>query len=194
MNIDKMYIEEFLNISAVISNKGLSWGASGNISSRISDDAFIVTCSGSHFSLMREEDITLCAISSGEYSGKRPSMEYKMHKLIYRERKDVKAVIHIHPFYSVFFLTYSEFNIDLDIIPEAKHYLGNLSCVEYAEAGTDKLAVNVMREVKKGADLILLKRHGIVAVGASFKEALARAEAIEFICRLSFAKYGCGVL
>ena len=166
--------------------KELSWGASGNFSMRIAPNQFMVTASGSHFSCMRTEHITRCAVDQEKIiSGKRPSVEHNMHRAIYAARPDIRYIVHAHPVFSVLMISAENAKIDYTIIPEAEHYLGSIRNVPYIKAGTKKLAHAVGCQAKD-ASIIILKNHGIVALGEDFYGALCAVEAFEFIAKLNY--------
>lgn len=110
----RMYTKEF-----VVANDG-------NISVRISEDEVLCTPASVSKGFMTPDMI--CKVNlEGEVlqtNGKnRPSSEAKMHLRVYKERPDVRAVVHAHP---PFATAYAVMNRPLDrpIIPESVIYLG----------------------------------------------------------------------
>jgi L-fuculose-phosphate aldolase len=178
--------KEFISHCKDIAAKQMSWGASGNFSMRFSRTKFLVTASGSHFSRMSSRSIVECSISSDKFCGRiPPSVEHVMHRAVYNQRSDVNYVVHVHPLFSVLMSSATNARIHLSIIPEAGHYLGSVATVPYIKAGTKKLAHAVESKASK-ADLIILKNHGIVALGKTFEEAICRTEAFEFIAQMNY--------
>lgn len=178
--------KHFIACCREIASKGMSWGASGNCSMRSSRTNFLVTASGSHFARMTSKGIVCCAIEDDSYSGRVcPSVEHTMHRSIYRVRSDIAYIVHVHPLFSVLMASAAGVSLDYDIIPEAKHYLGKVACVPYCKAGSKKLA-HAASICAKRSELIVLKNHGIVALGKTFEEALCRAEAFEFVAQLNY--------
>lgn len=182
---------EFLNYCKMTAARELSWGASGNLSLRLGDDSFLITASGSHFAFMDDSEVARCSLSDcSSMSGAKPSVEAALHRAIY-ESSDAKCVLHVHPFYSVLSASAVDFALDLDVIPEAGHYLGNVAVIPFESAGSNELAKKAGEAVSKGADFLVLRNHGVVCLGSDFKRILAAVEAYEFIAKLNyFAKAG----
>lgn len=178
--------KEFIKHCADIAAKGLSWGASGNMSMRVTKDRFLVTASGSQFSRMHQKAIATCKVRDCSVVGTiKPSVEARMHQGILKQRSDVNCIVHVHPLYSVLMISAKKVTLKWNLIPEAEHYLGNVKTVAYHKAGTLTLANEVAGKASDTA-LILLKNHGIVALGKTFDDALCVAEACEFIAKLNY--------
>jgi L-fuculose-phosphate aldolase len=75
----------------------------GNLSVRLSGDRVLITRARVSKGRMAIDDI-LCVASDGrlteDSSGHAPSSETPMHLEVYRQRPDVRAVIHAHPVFS----------------------------------------------------------------------------------------------
>jgi L-fuculose-phosphate aldolase len=178
--------KHFIRCCHDISAKGMSWGASGNFSMRRDRKNFFITASGSHFARMKPSEIICCSISEASYVGSaRPSVEHTMHREVYQARPDIEYIVHVHPLFSVLMISASDVELNYDIIPEARHYLGAPAYVPYLKAGSKKLAHAVRARASK-SDIIILKNHGIVALGKTFEEATSRAEAFEFVAQLNY--------
>jgi len=103
--------------------------------------------------------------------GKRnPSVETPMHLAIYKNRDDVKAVIHAHPIYSsVFAVTGIEIP---PILEEMVLYTGGeVKVAKYAPPGTKELANNVVKALED-RKAVLLMNHGIITCGKDLDDAL----------------------
>ena len=178
--------KEFISHCREIAEKEMSWGASGNFSMRVDKKKFLVTASGSHFGRMRSGSIAQCRICDDTYLGSIcPSVEHNMHRGIYAVRPDVHYIVHVHPLFSVLMISAQNVRMNFNIIPEAEHYLGSIAHVPYIAAGTKKLATAVKKKARN-ADIIIMKNHGVVALGENFADALCRAEAFEFIAKLNY--------
>ena len=98
--------------------------------------------------------------------GGKPTGELPFHKFIFKERPDVKSIVHAHPDYTTsFVLTKNEPNyLAWPFLPEAVVELGPVCMVPYAEPITDKLAQN-FAEFLPRYDAFLMENHGITVVG-----------------------------
>ena len=90
---------------------------------------------------MAIKDISQLTLDGIRISSSRPSSEWRIHKLIYKEMKNVNAIVHCH----------SEWSGSLSCLRKnipSFHYMiaelgGNdIKCSSYATFGTKKLAEN----------------------------------------------------
>lgn len=106
-----------------------------------------------------------------------------MHLEIYREREDVKAIVHTHSPYATGF-SFSDAKIHrLEGFEEIKEpYINE---VEYAPPGSRKLVELASSGFEKD-DVLILKKHGVVAVGPDLDEAFLLAEFTENCAKTDF--------
>jgi ribulose-5-phosphate 4-epimerase/fuculose-1-phosphate aldolase len=132
--------------------------SAGNLSFR-TKHGFIITCSGSLKSKLTKKDfieVVNCDFDNKkvEIKGIRdPSSETFLHFAIYKKRRDVNAIIHMH---------------DLDVLKNAR----KLKIPETHDKklyGTVELADEAMK-ILKNNDYIILKGHGIVAMGKNIEK------------------------
>jgi len=120
--------------------------------------------------------VELQAEGAPRAGGLRPSSEWRLHAAIYAERPEVSAIVHTHSPRATA-LSCAGLGIP------AFHYMialagGAIRCMPYATFGTDELAANAVRGLE-GRRATLLANHGVVAVGASLREAHAVAFEVE---------------
>ena len=142
----------------------------GNVSARIDENRFLITPSGVDYDRIRPEDIVEVRVADGVFpAGQRPSSEREMHRLVYAQRPDVRAVIHTH---SAALQTFAACRESLHTSElEAP-------CALYGVSGSKKLAKNAA-DVLRGHDLCIMANHGFTAVAAELETALAAALAAE---------------
>lgn len=160
-----------------IVEKGLVAGPGGNISARDGDFVFL-SPSGYFLDEIKEEEWVKVNIKTGEiYSDLRPTCEISMHLGIYLEREDVRAVFHTHPPITVGLISAGvKFK---PFFPDYVAIIGeNTPIIEYVVPAGEEIRKKVVKEIKK-ANVVLLKNHGIVSVGASIKEAYTRSLIVE---------------
>ena len=109
-------------------------------------------------------------------------METGLHRAIYRNCPDAKAVIHAQPFYSTL-VACTDLAIRTDCLPEAMAYLGVVGRVPYHHAGSLKLAEETSKSVRSRR-IVFLNNHGVVCWGSSLNECVMMTETLEFLCRL----------
>ncbi len=160
-----------------IVEKGLVAGPGGNISAREGDFVYL-SPSGFFLDEIKEEEWVKVNLKTGEIIGNlRPTCEISMHLGIYMEREDIKAVFHTHPPITVGLISagvkFKPFS------PEFVAILGkSIPIIEYVPPAGEEIRKAVVKEIKKG-NVVLLKNHGVVAVGQSLKEAYTRSLIVE---------------
>ena len=163
----------------------------GNVSARISEDAFLITPSGRGYDTMTEEDLTVVKLGTGRWEGKwKPSSEYAMHDWLYRRRPDCDFIIHTHQPWASSLSVLGE-DLDLTALPEGRvtqeerEVLGpSVLCAQYGLSSTEKLARNVARAARKDPEskAVLMRCHGAVCLGADHEEAMEVARKLEKVC------------
>ena len=135
--------------------------ANGGNMSAVFQKGFLITASACNLGCIEDDEIVYVEEFSIEnklvkYRGSRPpSSETFLHGLLYREKKDIQAVIHAH-----------------DEIATSMNLSGLIRETEREEPyGTVELAGLCLETFRKGSDIIVLKNHGYVAVGSSLTRA-----------------------
>ncbi|PIQ89205.1 MAG: hypothetical protein COV72_04180 [Candidatus Omnitrophica bacterium CG11_big_fil_rev_8_21_14_0_20_42_13] len=162
--------------------KSLISGPVGNISCRIEKDKFLVTTHNAYLGYLGNSEI-IPVDNDGkmlEKSDKKPTSELALHLEAYKN-KEVNAVIHAHPPFTTAF--YSKFKT-LDIFSyEARLYMSNIPALE--QDGPIVTDVKPVAESFKTSNIVVLKKHGVVAIGASFKETFSSIEMLEEACKVN---------
>lgn len=161
----------------------LTKGTGGNLSIFFPDDRLmLITPSGIPYFELEPTDIVIMNLDGKIIEGdKEPSSEEMMHRLIYRNRKDIKALIHTHSTYA------TSLSLLRKTLPPA-HYMialaGNdVRCAEYATYGTKELAENVLKAIED-RKAVLLANHGLLAGASDIVNAFNVAEEIEFVAEV----------
>ena len=167
---------------------GLNVGSEGNISIRENQKVYI-TPSGIDIKDLKEEQISIVNLDGIKSSRTKPSSEVDLHLMLYKNREDIGSVVHCH---SDWASTLSCLRKDiLQFHYMVAEFGGNdIKCAEYATFGTQKLAKNVLKEIKKRKGC-LMANHGQICVGKNLEEASHLSIALEklskqyFFCLLS---------
>ena len=169
--------------------RGLTTSTGGNISIRVKDK-MLITPSGKDKASLREEDIALVDIETGENltPEKKLSIETEMHRLIYLKRNDVMSVCHSHPTFSCLFSASDE-EVDTALIAESWYLLDKVEKVGYERMGTKALAEAISDKIASGLNAVLLEKHGALAVGSTALNAFDRLECLEQACKLTFLSH-----
>ena len=185
----KKHINEIINVSNEIYNKGLVSGKAGNISKRIkanTGDIVAITPTLKSLSDLKEEDIVLVDMDGNLLTKGKPSSEVGMHLEIYKKRDDVNAIVHTHSTYATGFAFSNKDLKRLEGFGEIKNPY--VASIEYAKPGTVELAKNAGEDIKN-EDVLILKNHGVICVSDDLNEAKLLAVFVEESAKTQFVTY-----
>jgi len=157
----------------------------GNISVRTAQDKVLITPSGLCKGRMQADDLLLMDVDGTILSAKdgcRPSSETPMHLEVYKQRPDVRAVLHAHPVFATV-LTVSDYPLPVDVLPEVMLTLGQVPTTRYATPSSHDDA-DAIRELIQTNDALLLRQHGTLTVGKDLDAALTSLERIEHVAEV----------
>ncbi len=104
MIIEIKYKKQICDIGKRVYEKGFVAANDGNISIRIDENEFLITPTGvSKGSLTTDMIVKVDGdgnVLEGDY---KPTSEMKMHLMVYKERPDIHAIVHVHPPYATAF-------------------------------------------------------------------------------------------
>ena len=183
--------QEIIRVGQLMYARGLLCGFEGNLSARLDGERLLITPSGLHKGLMREEQLlvvdldgrVLVAATDGARP-LRPTSELPMHLEAYRRRPDVAAVVHAHPPITVA-LSIAGVPMDTPLLPEVIVLLGLIPTTAYAMSSSDEGAAAI-RDLIAEHDALILQRHGTLTVGTTLTEAFMRLETVEQNARIHF--------
>ena len=160
---------------------GLVAGTWGNVSIRLSDKLMAITPSGRDYMKLTADDIVLVDITTGEFSGGKPSTEKKLHMEIYRKRPEINAIVHTH---SMSASTVAAARREVPpVLDDLAQIVGpSVRVAEYALPGTKKMGRGVLKALN-GRMAALMANHGAIAVGRTMDEALLCCAILEKGCR-----------
>jgi len=161
---------------------GMTTLSGGNLSIRDEDGTIWITPSGVDKGKLTAADM-MCVYPDGTDEGlHRPSSELPFHQAIYRERPDIKAIVHAHSPALVAFSIARKLP-DTRIIPQAHRVCGEVGYAPYALPGSEALGESIAKTFAQGFDAVLLENHGVVTAGQSLLEAFQRLETLDFCAR-----------
>ncbi|MEX2194933.1 MAG: class II aldolase/adducin family protein [Thermoleophilaceae bacterium] len=160
--------------------EGLVTGTYGNISV-CTGGRIAITPTDMRYGGMKPADVCVVDLAGTQMDGgARPSSELRMHVLLHGREGD-GAIVHTHSHYA------TALGCVVDEIP-ALHYAvaefgGPIPTVPYEPAGSADLAERVHAALADRAG-VLLQSHGAVTIGASLRQAYARAVTLEWVARI----------
>lgn len=163
----------------------LTTGTGGNISIYNREEGLMgISPSGIDYFNIYPEDVVVLDLEGNIVDGTRkPSSEYDMHRIFYKNREDINAVVHTHSIYST---TIACLHWDLPAVHYLIGFAGKyVKCVDYETFGTRVLA-EVAYEGMEDRYAVLLGNHGLLAIGNDIEYAFNTAEEIEFCSELYY--------
>lgn len=156
--------KEICEVGRRIYKNGFVAANDGNISIRISENEILATPTGVSKGFMTPDMIVKTDLKGNVISGKnRPSSKLKMHLEVYKQREDVKSVVHAHPPTATGFAV-AGIPLEEMIMPEVIITLGTVPIAKYGTPSTDEIPLAI-REYFDCYDGILLENHGALTVG-----------------------------
>ena len=157
----------------------------GNISVRLKNNYILTTATRTCKGFLTSKDLIGVNMDGNPLGGKgKISTEFKLHQFIYRQRKDVNAIIHTHPKFATAFAA-AGIALDKIVFPEMYLFFGKIPLAKYATPSTDEVPKSIARFVKD-YDAILLANHGLVTFGRTLEEAYFKTEKVEHVAEISF--------
>lgn len=158
---------------------GLVAGTSGNISVYDDEtDAMIITPSSIPYETMTLEDLVALKIDGTIVEGfNKPSSEWRMHAQIYKERKDVKCILHTHSPYATGFAVCHE-SIPVILIEMVPFIGGDVPVAKFGMPGTESVGIEALK-VLKDRKACLLSNHGTLAIGENIDKAFTSSIYLE---------------
>ncbi len=178
--------ELIVEYGKMASTSGLCPGTSGNMSIFNPELGYMaISPSGIDYFKTKPEDVVISDLNAHVVDGDRkPSSEWALHTIFYRNRPDARAVVHTHSMYCT----------TLGIVNEpirAVHYVigdantATVPLAPYCLFGTEELAEAAI-SVCGSSHAVLLQNHGMLAYGKDMKEAYGLAKNLEFIAELQY--------
>jgi L-fuculose-phosphate aldolase len=178
-------VKELIDICHRLYSLGFVAAMDGNVSVRLENRNMISTRSGVNKGMVTPDDLVEVNTEGAQVSGRgKPSTELPMHLFIYRERKDVNAIVHAHPPYATGFAV-ARIGLDKPVLPEVSIGLGGIPLASYATPSTGEVPASIAPYVHTHT-AILLANHGVVTYGSDPLDAFFRMEKVEHVAHTMF--------
>jgi 3-dehydro-4-phosphotetronate decarboxylase len=187
----KPALAELCQAAASFHSRGYAFGSTGNLSVRIGDEVWI-TPTGVSLARLQPEDLACLAIDGKPLNGERPSKEFPFHLGCYRASPHSRALVHLHSTHAAALSCLVDLDAAEPLPVVTPYYLmrvAPLGIVPYHRPGSAELAAAVEAAAARH-HCLLLRNHGLIALGATLSEAVDRAEELEQTARLFFLLRG----
>jgi L-fuculose-phosphate aldolase len=175
--------QDICEIGRRIYAKGFAAANDGNITVRIGENEVLCTptlhCKG----FLNPDDICTIDMKGNQIGGrKKRSSEALLHLEIYKQRSDIKSVVHCHPPHATAFAIARE-AIPQCVLPEVEVFLGDVPITKYETPGGQAFAETILPFVSK-TNVIILANHGTVSFGEDVERAYWWTEILDAYCRM----------
>ncbi|MEM8569470.1 MAG: 3-oxo-tetronate 4-phosphate decarboxylase [Pseudomonadota bacterium] len=184
--------EDISRIAKSMFDRGLTCGASGNISARLSDGTILVTPTGHSMGFLDPAKISLMSADMRHLEGDKPTKEVSLHSAFYETRTGTGAVVHLHSTHSVALSMLPETDPD-NVLPPLTAYgimrLGKVKLLPFFLPGDNAMG-DAVRGLAGKRSAVLLANHGPVVAGKDLWGAAGAIEELEESAKLTLLTRG----
>lgn len=175
--------ETICEVGRRLYNRGFAAANDGNISIRLAEDRVLCTPTGVSKGFLKPDDLCIVDLEGNQVAGvKKRTSEILLHLAIFKERPDIKGVLHCHPPHATAFAIARE-PIPKCVLPEVEVFLGEVPIADYETPGTQRFAETILPFVHD-SNTIILANHGTVAFHPELMTAYFNTEIIDAYCRM----------
>ena len=179
--------EDITRFAKSIFDRGLTCGASGNISVLLSDGTLLVTPTGSSMGFLDPAQISRLSSQGQLLSGDGPTKEVALHTAFYDTRAATGAVVHLHPTHSVALSMLPDIDPD-NVLPPLTPYtimrLGKVKLLPFFLPGDPGMG-QALRGLAGKRSAVLLANHGPVVAGNTLEATVYAMEELEETAKLA---------
>ena len=184
--------EDICRIAKSMFDRGLTCGASGNISQRLSDGTYLVTPTGSSMGFLDPGRISHMDAQTRHIGGDQPTKEIPLHSAFYETRAQTGAVVHLHSTHSVALSMLPDTDPD-NVLPPMTPYgimrLGKVQLLPFFLPGDDRMG-EAVRGLAGKRSAVILANHGPVVAGKDLWAAAHAIEELEETAKLALLTQG----
>ena len=177
-----MLKHQIIELGKRLYERNLTIGTSGNISIK-TENTILITATGTTLGGLNEDDIAVIDFEGNQLSQAKASSEKMLHVEIYKQRPDVKAIIHTHPEYLTAFAVCGR-KLDEPIMSENILYFEDIPVAEYAMPSSMQLAANTVKYFKT-RDVVMMANHGAVVAADTLQNAFLKMETAEYYAKVT---------
>jgi L-ribulose-5-phosphate 4-epimerase len=168
----------------LVRNGLVAW-TSGNVSARVpGEELMVIKPSGVSYDELTPESMVLCDLHGAPAGpGLSPSSDAATHAYIYRHMPLVGGVVHTHSAYATAWAARGE-PIPCVITAMADEFGGEIPVGPFAPIGDERIGKGVVQTLAgRSSPAVLMKSHGVFAVGSSARAAVKAAVMCEDVAR-----------
>lgn len=193
MSDDARLRENICRFAKSMFERGLTGGASGNISARTEDGGLLVTPTGTSFGTLDPARLSRFDAAGALVGGDKPTKEMALHAAFYETRgAKAGAVVHLHSCHSVALSMMPDIDPD-NVLPPLTAYsvmrLGKVMLLPYFMPG-DPAMGDAVRGLAGRRAAVLLANHGPVVAAKDLEAAVYATEELEETAKLALLTRG----
>ena len=167
--------EELVQLHLELPKHNLVVWTGGNVSARDEESGLVVIKpSGIRYEELRPEHMVVVDLDGKIIEGNlKPSSDTASHLYIYEHCADVSGVVHTHSAYATAFAAVNK-PIPVVLTAIADEFGGPIPCGGFALIGDEAIGKVVVESIGK-SPAVLLKNHGVFAIGRDAKSAVKAA-------------------
>ena len=175
--------EQVWKLHLELPKNGLVTWTGGNVSARDPETNYVVIKpSGMRYEDLRPEHMVVVDMEGKLVEGKlKFSSDTASHLYIYRHRSDVNGVVHTHSAYATAFAALGK-PIPVYLTAMADEFGGPIPCGGFALIGGEDIGRIVVESIGD-SQAVLLKNHGVFAIGKTAEAAVKAAVMVEDAAR-----------
>lgn len=178
--------------AASLFERGLTGGASGNISTRCDDGGLLVSPTGASFGALDPARLARFDANGRHIGGDLPTKEMPLHTAFYETRRSAGAVVHLHSTHSVALSMLPETDPE-SMLPPLTAYsimrLGKVQLLPYFRPGDPEMG-NAVRGLAGKRTAVVLANHGPVVAAKDLEAAVYAMEELEETAKLAILLRG----
>jgi L-ribulose-5-phosphate 4-epimerase len=165
---------------------GLVAWTSGNVSGRDPASGLVVIKpSGVLYEGLSPEQMVVLDLDGRVVEGDlKPSVDAPTHLYVYRHRPDVRAIVHTHSTFATAFAAVGR-PIPVYLTAIVDEFGGPIPVGAYAQIGEEQIGEEIVRSIGDSR-AILIKNHGVFAIGPDVMAAVKAAVMVEDVARTVF--------
>jgi L-ribulose-5-phosphate 4-epimerase len=167
--------EELVKLNQALPKYGLCTWTMGNVSIRDPESGLVaIKPSGVMFADLTPESMVVVDMDGNIVEGDLlPSSDTASHLYIYQHLRHVNGVVHTHSNYATAFAA-NNMEIPIVLTAMGDEFGGPIPCGGFALIGGEEIGKVVVETIGEGKS-VLLKNHGVFAVGRTGKDAVKAA-------------------
>ena len=165
------------DLHAELARNGLVAWTSGNVSARVpGTELLVIKPSGVSYADLTAETMVVCDLTGAKVGGElSPSSDTASHAYIYRHMPEVGGVVHTHSTYASAWAARGE-PVPCVLTAMADEFGGEIPVGPFAPVGGEEIGRAVVATLAgHRSPAVLLRAHGVFAVGATARDAVKAA-------------------